>query len=113
MTDKSTTDNSDRSRTDNSTSLTDNSTSTGTATSSGVFGDGALVASSTLSSYVTGVRASFTGARGGAAADNGLTVRGNSFQNFSGLQALNQNTGVGASQNAAVNVAVSTRDIRM
>ena len=33
------------------------------------------------------------------------------MQNFAGMNAMNQNTGVGASQNASVNVAVSTRDV--
>ena len=51
-------------------------------------------------------------ATGGASApayvDNSLNVSGSAFQNFAGLQGLNQNTGVGSLQNASVNVAVST-----
>ena len=85
---------------------------TGSAATANVFGDGALVASSNLASYVTGSTVTFRGADGeGAAADNSLTVSGSAFQNFAGMQALNQNTGVGASQNASVNVTVSTRDV--
>jgi hypothetical protein len=43
--------------------------------------------------------------------DNSLRNDGNAFQNFAGMQALNQNTGVGASQNASTSVAVSSRDV--
>ncbi|MGJ3626990.1 hypothetical protein AB5I41_08905 [Sphingomonas sp. MMS24-JH45] len=82
----------------------------GGARNSGVFGDGALVASSTLSSYVTGVTVTFSGRESdGTTADNSLrVVAGGAFQNFAGMQALNQNTGAGASQNASVSVAAST-----
>ena len=41
-------------------------------------------------------------------AANQLSNSGGAFQNYAGMQALNQNTGVGASQNASVSVAVST-----
>jgi hypothetical protein len=52
------------------------------------------------------------GATGGAtAADNSLRVGGSSFQNFAGMQSMNLNTGVGASQNASVNVAASVGDV--
>ena len=92
--------------------MTDNSTATGAARSNSVFGDGAIVASSTLSSYVTGVSVTFNGSDGnGTTTDNSLTNGGSSFQNFAGMQALNQNTGAGASQNASVSVAASTGDL--
>ena len=93
-------------------STTDNSSVTGGARNAGVFGDGAVVASSTLSSYVTGVTVTFSGREGdGVNADNSLRNGGSAFQNFAGMQALNQNTGAGASQNASVSVAASTGDI--
>ena len=93
-------------------STTDNSVLYGGARNSGVFGDGALVASSTLSGYVTGVSVTYGGSEGDSpAADNRLSNSGSAFQNFAGMQALNQNTGVGASQNASVSVAVSAGDI--
>ena len=101
---------------DNSTNTTNNFTDTSSrtavASADSVFGDNAIVASGSLSSYVTGVSVSFDARRGSApAADNSLRTGGSSFQNFAGMQALNQNTGVGASQNASVSVAVSTGDV--
>ena len=86
---------------------------TGSAATSNMFGDGALVATATLSSYVTGVTVTYDQARGseGSQPDNSLTNSGGAFQNFAGMQALNQNTGIGASQNANVSVAVSTGDV--
>jgi hypothetical protein len=84
----------------------------GTARTNSVFGDNAVVASSTLSSYVTGVNVTFHGSDGNRnSTDNSLSNSGSSFQNFAGMQALNQNTGVGASQNASVSVAATTGDI--
>jgi len=70
-----------------------------------------MVASSTLSGYVTGVTVTYEAAEGGTTADNRLVNNGNAFQNFAGIQAQNQNTGTGASQNASVSMAVSTGDI--
>ena len=99
----------DNSRVDNS----DNSYLTGAAKSSNMFGDSALVASATLSSYVTGVSVRYNGSGGDtpSSIENNISNDGSSFQNFAGMQALNQNTGVGASQNANVSVAVSTGDV--
>ncbi|MBB3928944.1 hypothetical protein GGR43_004695 [Sphingobium jiangsuense] len=71
------------------------------------------MSSSTLASYVSGVSVGYDGAPGGggASVDNSLSNNGAAFQNFAGIQALNQNTGVGASQNAAVTLSVSTGDV--
>jgi hypothetical protein len=88
------------------------SSSNGGASNSNMFGNGALVASATLSSYVIGVSVTFEGSRDtGAGTDNSLSNSGGAFQNFAGMQALNQNTGVGASQSASVSVAVTTGDV--
>ena len=76
-----------------------------------MFGNRALVASSTLSSYVSGVTVSYDVAKKSGTIDNSLHNQGNAFQNYAGVQALNQNTGVGASQNASVNLAVRTGDV--
>jgi hypothetical protein len=96
-------------------SVTDTSSAVGSARTSSVFGDGALVASANLSSYVTGSSVTFhgTGGDGGQSTDNSINTGGSSFQNFAGMQALNQNTGVGASQNANVSVAAQTGNITM
>lgn len=101
---------------DNSTNVADSGNSYSSndmtyAGTSNMFGDGAMVASATLSSYVSGVSVTYAAARGATTADNRLINRGNAFQNFAGIQALNQNTGTGASQNASVSLAVSTGDI--
>ena len=53
----------------------------------------------------------FEGPRGTSAGEgpnNSLTTGDGAFQNFAGIQSLNMNTGVGASQNSSVSVAVST-----
>jgi hypothetical protein len=78
-----------------------------------VFGANAVVATAALSSYTTGITVTYDQAAesGGAQPDNSLSNSGSAFQNFAGMQALNQNTGIGASQNANVSVAVSTRDV--
>lgn len=44
----------------------------------------------------------------GALLNSSVSTGDAAFQNFAGLQAINMNTGIGASQNASVNVAVST-----
>lgn len=87
----------------------DNSSTGGAQTTNGsMFGDGALVATSNLSSYVSGVRVTFEGNREtGQGANNSLSVNGSAYQNFAGMQAQNLNTGAAASQNANVSVAVS------
>ena len=101
---------------DNSTNVADSGNSYSSndmtyAGTSNMFGNGAMVASATLSSYVSGVSVTYAAAEGATTADNRLINRGNAFQNFAGIQALNQNTGTGASQNASVSLAVSTGDI--
>jgi len=71
-----------------------------------------VVASAALSNYVSGVKVSFTGSAGeSSTTDNSLTTGATAFQNFAGMQALNLNTGAGASQNANVSVAVTAGDI--
>lgn len=47
------------------------------------------------------------------ATDNSMSIGGSAFQNFAGMQAMNMNTGVGASQNASVNVTASTGDVSL
>ena len=101
---------------DNSMRIADsgNDNSTNAADSATVFGDGAIVAASSLSSYVSGVSVSYgAGNEDGdqSMADNSLANNGSAFQNFAGMQALNQNTGAGSLQQASVSVAVSTRDV--
>ncbi len=91
----------------------DNSQRMGAASSHGAFGDRATVASSNLASYVTGVTVTYGGGETTTSptVDNSLTNDNGAFSNFSGMQALNQNTGAAATQNASTNVAVSTRDV--
>jgi len=80
------------------------------------FGASAAVATSTLSNSVTGITVNYdrgSGSTSTPAADNSLTTGSNSFQNFAGVQALNQNTGVGASQNASVSIGLSAGTIAL
>ena len=72
------------------------------------FGDNAIVAETTLSNTVTGVDVNFGDLEDSADFDSRLNNYGNSFQNYSGMNALNQNTGTGAAQNASVTIAVSS-----
>ena len=72
------------------------------------FGDNAIVAETTLSNTVTGVDVNFGDLEDSADFDSRLSNYGNSFQNYSGMNALNQNTGTGAAQNASVTIAVSS-----
>ncbi|MCC6481206.1 MAG: hypothetical protein IT554_02195 [Sphingomonadaceae bacterium] len=87
------------------------------AATSNQFGADAVVATTTLAGYVTGVSVSYSvpsdSESGGAAAMNGINTGDGAFQNFAGLQSLNMNTGVGASQNSAVTVSVSAGDINL
>ncbi|MGI4879706.1 MAG: hypothetical protein ACRYG4_19695, partial [Janthinobacterium lividum] len=111
-------------------------TAPGSSAVSNQFGGGAVVSTASLAGYVTGntVNYALPGGAGGSGTSNGggsssdtpngpanggngstagsvnnsLSVSGSAFQNFAGLQGLNMNTGIGASQNAAVNVSVST-----
>jgi hypothetical protein len=75
------------------------------------FGDGAMVASSQLSNYVTGVKVMFGSAMGPNGSNNSLQMSGNSFQNFQGLQSQNVNTGAAASQNSNISMSVTTGNI--
>ncbi len=75
--------------------------------SNSVFGDNAIVAETTLSNVVSGVDVNFGDVEDSANFDASLSNNGNAFRNYSGMNALNQNTGTGASQNASVNVAVA------
>lgn len=72
------------------------------------FGDNAIVAETTLSNVVTGVDVNYGDLQDSADFENRLSNYGNAFQNYSGMNALNQNTGTGASQNASVTIAVSS-----
>lgn len=72
------------------------------------FGDSAIVAETTLSNVVTGVDVDFGDVSDSAGFDSSLANSGRSFQNYAGMNALNQNTGTGASQNASVTIAVSS-----
>ncbi len=73
-----------------------------------VFGDSAIVAETTLSNVITGVDVNFGDLEDSADYDSRLHNYGNAFQNYSGMNALNQNTGTGAAQNASVTIAVSS-----
>jgi hypothetical protein len=76
------------------------------------FGDGALVASATLSNYVSGVHVSFGSTAGEQGSpDNSLTTGNNAFQNFAGMQAINLNTGAAASQASNVSVAIGMDNV--
>ena len=76
------------------------------------FGDGALVASASLSNYVSGVHVSFGSAAGEQGSpDNSLTTGDNAFQNFAGMQAINLNTGAAASQSSNVSVAIGMNNV--
>ncbi|MEP3052054.1 MAG: hypothetical protein ABJP48_04850 [Erythrobacter sp.] len=76
--------------------------------SSNVFGDNAIVAEATLSNVVTGVDVNFGDVEDSAQFANQLTNSDNAFRNYAGMNALNQNTGTGASQNASVTIAVAS-----
>ncbi|WP_432201674.1 hypothetical protein ACRAQ7_05890 [Erythrobacter sp. W53] len=71
------------------------------------FNGAAVVAESALSNVVTGVDVDYDDITDTARISNNLVNRGNSFRNYAGNNALNQNTGIGASQNASVTIAVS------
>lgn len=72
------------------------------------FDDNAIVAETTLSNVVTGVDVNFGDVEDTGAFDSSLTNAGNAFRDYAGMNALNQNTGTGASQNASVTIAVSS-----
>ncbi len=71
------------------------------------FNGAAIVADTALSNVVTGVDVDYGDLQDTARLSNNLVNRGSSFRNYAGNNALNQNTGVGASQNASVTIAVS------
>lgn len=72
-----------------------------------LFNGSAIVAESALSNVVTGVDVDYGDMADTARVVNRLSNSGNAFRNYAGNNALNQNTGVGASQNASVTIAVS------
>ena len=72
------------------------------------FGDSAIVAETTLSNVVTGVDVNFGDLEDSAQFNSSLSNSNKAFQNYAGMNALNQNTGTGASQNASVTIAVSS-----
>jgi hypothetical protein len=140
--DQSTTDNSDRSTTNKSDSSTRASGSgtgsvsnggdasysdssntqmgssdagTGAAATTNQFGASAVVSSANLASYVTGVTVSYAVPSGGGASssNSSLSTGDGAFTNFAGIQSLNMNTGVAASQNSAVNLSVSAGAINL
>ncbi len=73
-----------------------------------VFNSSAIVAETTLSNVVTGVDVDFGDVEDTAGFDSSLTNQAHAFRDYAGMNALNQNTGTGASQNASVTIAVSS-----
>jgi hypothetical protein len=110
--DNSTTnDNSSDTITDSFDDLSDNYTTELSIENESVFDDNAIVAEATLSNVVTGVDVDFGDIEDSARLSNHLVNTGNSFQNYAGMNALNQNTGAGAAQNASVTIAVSGTEL--
>ncbi len=72
-----------------------------------VFNNSAIVAETALSNVVTGVDVDYDDITDTARIVNRLNNSGHAFRNYAGNNALNQNTGIGASQNASVTIAVS------
>lgn len=68
------------------------------------FGNDSTIATTNLSSYVTGVATDSSITVGSGALNSGVNLSGNSFQNGAGVFSLNINTGTGASQNAGVSI---------
>ncbi|CAN5195765.1 hypothetical protein BH10PSE13_BH10PSE13_04320 [soil metagenome] len=68
------------------------------------FGNDSTVATTNLSSYVTGVATDTSITVGEGSVHSGVNLSGNSFQNGAGVFSLNINTGTGASQNAGVSI---------
>lgn len=104
-------DNSNRTFNDSFDDLSDNYELNVQFSSESVFDDSAIVAETTLSNVVTGVDVDFGDMEDGSSVNNRLTNTGNSFQNYAGMNALNQNTGAAASQNASVTIAVSGTEL--
>jgi hypothetical protein len=90
---------------------------TGTAAMTNQFGANAIVSTANLAGYVTGIQVSYAVPQGttgpAAAVSNSLSTGDGAFQNFAGLQALNMNTGVAASQNSAVSVSASVGTVNV
>jgi hypothetical protein len=106
-----TNDNSSDTITDSFDDLSDNYSANVTFANESVFDDSAIVAEATLSNVVTGVDVDYGSVEDSARLNNQLTNRGNAFQNYAGMNAMNQNTGAGAAQNASVTIAVSTDNL--
>ncbi|MEP2735372.1 MAG: hypothetical protein ABJP34_03660 [Erythrobacter sp.] len=104
-------DNSADTITDSFDDLSDNYSASVTFANESVFDDSAIVAEATLSNVVTGVDVDYGNIEDTARLNNQLTNRGNAFQNYAGMNAMNQNTGAGAAQNASVTIAVSTDNL--
>ncbi|MCK0127363.1 hypothetical protein [Erythrobacter sp. F6033] len=100
-------DNSERVFNDSFDDLSDHYNGTVQTRKNSTFDDNAVVAEATLSNVVTGVDVSYGDIEDSAKYENRLVNSGNAFQNYSGINALNQNTGVAASQNANISIAVS------
>lgn len=97
--------------TDSFDDLSDNYSANVTFANESVFDDSAIVAEATLSNVVTGVDVDYGSVEDSSRVNQSLVNKDNSFQNYAGLNALNQNTGVGAAQNASVTIAVSTDNL--
>jgi len=68
------------------------------------FGNDSTVATTNLSSYVTGVATDSSVAIGAGSNNIGVNMGGNTFQNVAGVLSVNINTGTGASQNAGISI---------
>lgn len=71
------------------------------------YGDNSLVASNSLSGYITGIASSFSSGEDAGTLSTGVSINGNSFQNSSGITSSNINSGVGAMQNSGVSINVT------
>lgn len=85
--------------------------SLGQAATQNLFGDNSQVSTSTLASLVTGVTVNFGAPDPNGSVDNSINVA-DSYSQIAGITAINQNSGVGASQNAAITLSVSTGDVQ-
>ena len=68
------------------------------------FGNDSTVATTNLSSYVTGVATDSSVTIGAGSNNIGVNMGGNTFQNVAGVLSVNINTGTGASQNAGISI---------
>jgi hypothetical protein len=104
-------DNSSDTITDSFDDLSDNYSAEVSFANESVFDDSAIVAEATLSNVVTGVDVDYGSVEDSARMNIQLVNRDSSFQNYAGMNALNQNTGAGAAQNASVTIAVSGTEL--